>query len=92
MTSRAEVIARLRPTTPTGMPLLTEGAALIASYLRAERELGRIAADGDVDTLALTLVGTGHLMFAGGPPPNSDAIRKVVTTTVAATCPCSSPS
>lgn len=38
---------------------------MIASYLTAERDLGRIAADADIDTLALTLIGTGHLLFAG---------------------------
>ena len=38
---------------------------MIASYLTVERELGRIAADADVDTLAPMLIGAGHLLFAG---------------------------
>lgn len=58
---------------------------MIASYLRAERELGRIAADADVDTVALTLIGAGHLLFAGrqGTPPEAEAVHKVVTTVIA---------
>jgi AcrR family transcriptional regulator len=87
VTSRDGLLARLRPSTPTGIPLLTEGAGFLASYLRAEQELGRLAAKADVDVLALTLVGTGHLMFAGGPPPGADAVRKVVTTSVAGYLP-----
>lgn len=45
--------------------------ATAASYLTIEREMGRIAADADVDTLALSLIGAGHLLFAGreGIPP-----------------------
>jgi hypothetical protein len=44
---------------------------MIASYLTGECELGRIAADADVDSLALSLIGAGHLLFAGweGAPP-----------------------
>lgn len=45
--------------------MLTEATAMIASYLTAERELGRIAPDADVDTLAPTLIGSAHLLFAG---------------------------
>jgi hypothetical protein len=58
---------------------------MIASYLAAERELGRIAADADVGTLAPMLIGTGHLLFAGreGTPPDAEAVRKVVTTAIA---------
>ena len=55
---RDELRARLRRTWPTGVPLATEAAAMIASYLVAERDLGRVAADADIDTLAPTLVRT----------------------------------
>jgi AcrR family transcriptional regulator len=65
ITFRDDLRARLRQARPPGVPLLTEAAAMIASYLTIERELGRIAADADVDTLALMLIGTGHLLFAG---------------------------
>ena len=85
VTSRDDLRARLRRTTPAGVPVLTEATAMVASYLAAERELGRIAADADVDTLALTLIGTGHLLFAGreGAPPDAEAVDKVVTTVIA---------
>jgi AcrR family transcriptional regulator len=86
VTSRDAVRARLRRTTRSaGVPLLTEATAVIAAYLAAERERGRVAADADVDTLALMLIGTGHLLFAGRPdgaPPEADAVRKVVTEVV----------
>lgn len=85
LTSRDELRARLRRVRPPGVPVLTEATAMIASYLAAERDLGRIAADADVDTLAPILIGTGHLLFAGreGIGPEAGAVRKVVTTVIA---------
>ena len=82
LTFRDELRARLRETMPTGIPLLTEAAAMITSYLAAERDLGRIDADADLETLAMTLIGTGHLLFAGtdGTPPPTEAVHKIVTT------------
>ncbi len=58
---------------------------MIIEYLAAERESGRVAADADVDTLALTLIGSGHLLFAGreGAPPREDEVRKVVGSVLA---------
>jgi AcrR family transcriptional regulator len=83
--SRDELRARLRRTTPTGIPLLTEAGAMIASYLGAERELGRIAADADIETLAPTLIGAAHLLFAGrqDDPPAAEAVRRVVDAVIA---------
>jgi AcrR family transcriptional regulator len=80
--ARDNLRARLREATPAGVPVLTEATAMIAAYLAAERGLGRIAADADPDTLALTLIGTGHLLFAGrdGSSPEPDAVREVVAT------------
>ncbi|KOT30446.1 TetR family transcriptional regulator [Streptomyces rimosus subsp. rimosus] len=80
VTSRDELRARLRRTTPAGIPLLTEAAAALASYLAAERELGRIAPDADIDSLAPTLIGSGHLLFADrmGERPEGEAVRRVV--------------
>ncbi len=77
--------ARLRQAGLAGVPVATEAAAMIASYLAAERERGRIAADADVDVLAPTLVGAGHLLFAGqeGLPPEVAAVRKMVNTVIA---------
>ena len=81
---RDGVRARLRQTTPAGIPLLTEAGAMIASYLTAERERGRIAADADVDTLAPTLIGAVHMLFAGrdGTPPEAEAVARTVTTVI----------
>jgi AcrR family transcriptional regulator len=85
ITFRDELRARLRQTTRPGVPMLSEAVAMIASYLTAEREMGRIAADADVDTLALALIGTGHLLFAGreGVPPEAGEVDKVVSTVIA---------
>jgi len=85
VTSRDELRARLRRIRPTGVPLLTEATAMVASYLTAERELGRIAADADVETLAHTLIGAGHLLFADrkSAPPQPEAVRRTVTTVLA---------
>ncbi|KOG86041.1 TetR/AcrR family transcriptional regulator [Streptomyces varsoviensis] len=82
VTSRDDLRARLRRTTPTGIPLLTEATAMIAAYLAAERELGRIAPDADIDTLAPMLIGTAHMLFADrkGTPPTSAALHKAVET------------
>jgi AcrR family transcriptional regulator len=89
ITFRDDLRARLRQARPAGVPVLTEAKTMIASYLATERELGRIAADADVDTLALTLIGAGHLLFAGreGTPPVAEAVHKVVTTVVASVVP-----
>jgi len=85
ITFRDDLRARLRRAGSAGVPVLTEATAMIASYLAAERDLGRIAADADVDTLAPTLIGAGHLLFADrkGTPPEAEAVRRVVTTVVA---------
>ncbi|WP_030902359.1 TetR/AcrR family transcriptional regulator [Streptomyces sp. NRRL F-5126] len=85
VTSRDELRARLRTTTPAGIPLLTEATAMFASYLAAERGLGRIAADADIDALAPTLTGSGHLLFADrkAAPPRAEAVLQVVTAVIA---------
>jgi AcrR family transcriptional regulator len=85
VTSRHDLLARLRQSTPTGIPILTEATAMIASYLTTERELGRIAPDADIDTLAPMLIGTAHLLFAGrqGTPVQTEAVHKAVTTAIA---------
>jgi AcrR family transcriptional regulator len=79
--SRDDLRARLRVARPApGIPVVTEAAAMIAAYLTAERDLGRLAPDADVDSLAPTLVGAGHLLFADrtGSPPDADAVCSVV--------------
>jgi AcrR family transcriptional regulator len=89
ITFRFDLRPRLRQVTPTGVPVLTEATAMIAAYLTAERDLGRIAAGADVGTLAPTLIGAGHLLFADrtGAPPDATAVRKVVTTVIAGVLP-----
>ena len=84
-TFRDGLRARLRPARPAGVPVLTEAVVMIASYLTAERDLGRLAPDADVGTLAATLVGAGHLLFAdrNGAPPAAEAVRKMVTAVIA---------
>jgi AcrR family transcriptional regulator len=84
VTSRHELLARLRATTPRGIPVLTEATAMIAAYLTAERDAGRIAPGADVNTLAPTLVGAAHLLFAGRPdPPPQSEVHDVVSTVLA---------
>ena len=83
---RDELRARLRQARPAhGVPVLAEASAMIASYLTDECELGRLAADTDVDSLALSLIGAGHLLFAGreGAPPDPGTVDLVVTTVIA---------
>jgi AcrR family transcriptional regulator len=83
---RDELRARLRQAGPAhGVPVLAEAGAMIASYLTDECELGRIAADADVDSLALSLIGAGHLLFADreDAPPDAGAVGKVVATVIA---------
>jgi AcrR family transcriptional regulator len=90
ITSRDNLRARLRQARPAGgVPVLAEATAMIAAYLTAERELGRIAAAADVDTLAPTLIGTGHLLFADreSTPPDTEAVRKIVTAVIAGVTP-----
>jgi AcrR family transcriptional regulator len=83
--SRDNLRARLRQGRPGGIPLLTEAAAMIASYLAAEQERGRVAADADIDMIAPMLIGTGHLVFAGrdGTPPETGEVDRFVTTVMA---------
>ncbi|OLF16721.1 TetR/AcrR family transcriptional regulator [Actinophytocola xanthii] len=81
---RDELRARLRRTWPAGVPVLTEAAEMVAAYLAAERDLGRLAADAEVDGLAPMLIGTVHLLFADrtGTRPDAEAVRRAVTTVV----------
>ncbi len=90
ITFRDDLRARLRQAGHSGVPLAAEATAMIASYLSAERDMGRIAADADIDTLAPTLIGAGHLLFAGqdGTPAEAGAVGKMVSTVIAGVLPC----
>jgi AcrR family transcriptional regulator len=85
ITFRDELRARLRETWPAGVPVLTEAVVMIAGYLAAERDLGRVVADADVDVLAPMLIGTAHLLYADrtGRPPSEAAVRRVVISVIA---------
>jgi AcrR family transcriptional regulator len=84
--ARDELRARLRAATGSRIPLLTESTAMIGGYLSAERELGRIAADADVGTLAATFIGAAHLLFADtdGAEPDAPAVSRMVLTVIGA--------
>ena len=84
VSSRESLRARLRETWPAGVPVLTEAMEMLASYLAAERELGRLQPDAEVEMLAPMLIGTVHLLWASqdGAAPSADEVRRVVTTAI----------
>jgi AcrR family transcriptional regulator len=83
--ARDQLRARLRAAGTARFPLVGEGTAMIVEYLAAERELGRIAPDADIEVLAPTLIGAAHLLFTEqkGSRPEPEAVRKIVTTVLA---------
>ncbi|WP_037356324.1 TetR/AcrR family transcriptional regulator [Amycolatopsis orientalis] len=86
ITFRDELRHRLRAARPgPGIPLATDAANLLADYLAAEQKLGRLTPDADVYTLAPTLIGAGHLLFADrtGEPPSEEAVRQMAATVLA---------
>ncbi|MEU5402916.1 TetR family transcriptional regulator [Streptomyces sp. NPDC005963] len=85
VTSRDELRARLRRITPTGVPVLTEAAAMLGTYLHAERALGRMTTATDLRVLAPTLIGAAHMLFADrtGSPPDVEAVRALVDSVIA---------
>jgi AcrR family transcriptional regulator len=87
--ARDELRLRLRQAGSTGLPIVTEATEMIADYLRTERDLGRIAADADVGTLAPTLIGAGSMLFTDREtgPPDADAVGRMVSTVLAGVMP-----
>ncbi len=83
--ARDELRGRLRAATGSRIPLVSESTAMVAGYLAAERDLGRVAADADIGTLAPTLIGAAHLVFteADGTPEPA-AVARVVAAVLAA--------
>ena len=83
--ARDELRAPLRRAGTARFPLVGEGTAMIAGYLRAERDRGRLAPDADLDTLAPTLIGAAHLAFTEQPgrPPEPEAVGKIVNAVLA---------
>ncbi|HEY7276096.1 MAG TPA: TetR family transcriptional regulator [Trebonia sp.] len=83
--ARDELRARLRAAAGSRIPLLSESTALVAGYLTAERDRGRIAADADIGTLAPTLIGAAHLLFTDADgTPEPAAVARVVDTVLGA--------
>ncbi|MFI6441340.1 TetR/AcrR family transcriptional regulator [Streptomyces sp. NPDC050759] len=82
--ARDTLRARLREARGGGVPVLREATAMVAGYLAAERDLGRLPADADVDLLAPALIGAAHLLFADteGATPGDGEVRGVVATVV----------
>lgn len=58
--SQPSLLARMHAGHAAGPPVLHEIERAFAAYIERERELGRIRADADVETLALGLVATWH--------------------------------
>ncbi|OKJ66629.1 TetR/AcrR family transcriptional regulator [Streptomyces sp. CB02460] len=86
ITFRDELRARLREATPGGgIAILAQITTAVSGYLAAERALGRVSAGADIDSLTLSLVGGGHLLFADRDPgpPDEAAVGKLVTTVLA---------
>lgn len=78
ITFRDELRARLRQARPGGgIAVLAEMTTAVSAYLTDERARGRIAADADIDSLTLSLVGGGTSCSPTGPrtrrPPQRSA-------------------
>ena len=82
--ARDELRARLRAATGSRIPLLSEATAMVAGYLAAERDLGRVAAVADIGTLAPTLIGAVHLLFTDADgAPEAPAVARTVAAVLA---------
>jgi AcrR family transcriptional regulator len=83
--ARDELRATLRAATGSRIPLVSESTAMVAGYLAAERDLGRVAADADIGTLAPTLIGAVHLLFTDADgAPEAAAVARTVAAVLAA--------
>ncbi|HEX3593059.1 MAG TPA: TetR/AcrR family transcriptional regulator [Pseudonocardiaceae bacterium] len=86
ITFRDELRARLRQARPGGgIAILAQATTAVSGYLADERDLGRVAADADIDSLTLSLVGGGHLLYADRDlgTPTTTTVQKLVTTALA---------
>ena len=86
ITFRDELRARLRQARPGGgTAILADATTAVAAYLADECDRGRIAADADIGSLTLSLVGGGHLLFADHDPgpPGTAAITRFVAAVLA---------
>ena len=86
--ARDELRTRLRAATGSRIPLLSEPVAMVGGYLAAERDLGRVAAGADIETLAPMLISSVHLLFTDADgTPDGDAVARVVSAALASACP-----
>ncbi|MET8961654.1 hypothetical protein ABZX69_19595 [Streptomyces sp. NPDC004074] len=86
VTFRDRLRAQLRHAAPGGgIAILAQATTAVSAYLGDERDLGRIAADADIDSLTLSLVGGGHPLFTDREPgpPDTAAVNRFVTSVVA---------
>ncbi|NEB13286.1 TetR/AcrR family transcriptional regulator [Streptomyces coelicoflavus] len=86
ITFRDELRVRLRRAmSGGGIAILSQVTAAVSAYLTDERARGRISADADIDSLTLSLVGGGHLLFADRDPgpPAAATVGKLVNTVLA---------
>ncbi|CAM5255977.1 TetR/AcrR family transcriptional regulator [Streptomyces violaceorubidus] len=86
VTFRDELRARLREAVPGGgIAILAQVASAVSAYLTDERARARISADADIDSLTLSLVGGGHLLFADRDPgpPSTATVGQLVNTVLA---------
>lgn len=87
--ARDAVRARLRASGDDPLSYLGEATSMLTSYLTEERDRGRLAPLAEPRTLALALMGSGHLLFAGelGATPSRNAVDEVVASIVAGAKP-----
>lgn len=76
--ARDDVRDHLRAAGTARVPFLGETTQMIAAYLDAERDAGRLRADAEIETLAPTLVGAAHLLLTAAESGSDAAIRKSV--------------
>jgi AcrR family transcriptional regulator len=82
--ARDELRVQLRAATGSRIPFLSESTAMVADYLAAERDLGRLASDADISALAPTLIGAAHLLFTDADGTSEPgAVARVVAAVLA---------
>jgi AcrR family transcriptional regulator len=93
--SRPSLAARIHEkANHAGSPKLPDLERIVATYLNAEKELGRVAADADTEAAALALLATAHHLFithrTSTPDPHQ-RLRRVVDILIAGTVPSDNP-
>lgn len=81
--ARDELRNGLRAAGSAHVPVLGEITQMIAAYLKAERDAGRLRADAEIQTLAPTLVGAAHLLLTDPDNASDPAVRRSVASITA---------